>query len=245
MTDTVNYDPPADMTASLTINKGAPDMTGITFPDGVLPYDGTERSLTVQGTLPAGVSVSYLYDGAAATGKTDNGTYAVTAVFAVADPNYDAPADMAATLVIFPPSSVGTTPGTPGGTTPGTTPGTPAPGTPGGPPLPPGTDGSLDGLKPGDKLPDLPDVPPDWKWDGWYDADGNKITEYPSDGRTLYPTWKWNDSRNAFEKGWEWFTKNVEPHWWFRFPVGFLGMTFLGWLFILIPLKRKRKRDER
>ncbi|GHV00828.1 hypothetical protein FACS1894211_09130 [Clostridia bacterium] len=240
VTDTVNYDPPANMTATLTITAGPPNMSGITFPDGTFAYDGTQKSLTVQGTLPAGVSVSYLYDNVPDTGRTAVGTYAVTAVFAVTDPNYTTPADMTATLVIFPQSVVGPPLTTPGGTTPGTP---PAPGTPGGPSLPPGTGGSLDGLKPGDKLPDLPDVPPDWKWDGWYDADGNKVTEYPNDGRTLYPTWKWNDSRNAFEKGWEWFTKNVEPYWWFRFPVGFFGALLLGWLFILIPLKRRRDRE--
>ena len=51
------------------------DITGVTLEDATFTYDGTAKSLAVVGTLPEGVSVEYN-----GNGKTDAGTYTVTAV---------------------------------------------------------------------------------------------------------------------------------------------------------------------
>ena len=45
------------LTATLTVNKA--DFTGITFPDKTVTYDGTEHTLAIAGTLPAGASAAY------------------------------------------------------------------------------------------------------------------------------------------------------------------------------------------
>ena len=54
----------------------APDLSGISLPDGTFNYDGEEHSLAIEGTLPEGVTVKY--DG---NGKTDAGKYTVVASF--------------------------------------------------------------------------------------------------------------------------------------------------------------------
>lgn len=46
-----------ELTATLTINKAT--ITGITFEDDTFTYDCTEHSLTIDGDLPAGATVSY------------------------------------------------------------------------------------------------------------------------------------------------------------------------------------------
>lgn len=51
------------------------DILGVSLDGASFVYDGSERSLTVSGRLPEGVSVEY-----AGNGKTDAGTYTVTAV---------------------------------------------------------------------------------------------------------------------------------------------------------------------
>ncbi|WP_040302739.1 T9SS C-terminal target domain-containing protein [Algoriphagus machipongonensis] len=58
--------------ANFLITKAT--ITGITFADGTFVYDGTEKSLTISGTLPAGTSVAYTNNG-----RTDVGTQEVTA----------------------------------------------------------------------------------------------------------------------------------------------------------------------
>jgi len=64
-------------------------------------YDGEEHSIVYAGTLPEGVTVTgYTYNGSAATGATNAGTYAVVAVITIADPdNYKLP-ELKATLLI-------------------------------------------------------------------------------------------------------------------------------------------------
>jgi uncharacterized repeat protein (TIGR02543 family) len=74
------------------INKA--DVTGITFEDGSYTYDGTVKSLSIGGVLPAGVTVAY-----EGNGKKDAGIYTVTAKFTV-DGNYNAISDKTATLTI-------------------------------------------------------------------------------------------------------------------------------------------------
>ena len=93
--DYTNYNTIDDMTAKLTIAKADYDMSGITFADDSVPYNGEEQSLIVSGTLPAGVTVTY-----EGNGKVNAGEYTVTASFAGDYDNYNAIADMTATLTI-------------------------------------------------------------------------------------------------------------------------------------------------
>ncbi|TDK51130.1 PKD domain-containing protein, partial [Algoriphagus formosus] len=60
------------LTADLTITPA--DITGITFDDGSFVFDGTEKTLVISGTLPAGTSVAYSNNT-----RTDVGTQEVTA----------------------------------------------------------------------------------------------------------------------------------------------------------------------
>ena len=90
-----NYNEIDDMTAKLTITKADYDMSGITFADDSVPYNGEEQSLAISGDLPAGVTVTY--DG---NGKVNAGEYTVTASFAGDYANYNAIPDMTATLTI-------------------------------------------------------------------------------------------------------------------------------------------------
>ena len=84
-----------EKSATLTVNKAKYDMTGITFSGKEVTYDGTAQSLEIVGTLPYGVSVSY-----EGNGKTNAGNYTVTAKFKYNENNYEAIADMSASLVI-------------------------------------------------------------------------------------------------------------------------------------------------
>jgi len=96
--DPANYNVPASMTAALKINniKKNYDMSGVVFNGATVVYNGNPQSIYISGALPGGVSVSYV-----GNARTAVGTYTVTAVFAVADPeNYNVPASMAATLTI-------------------------------------------------------------------------------------------------------------------------------------------------
>ena len=65
------------LNAKLTIENDPSllNITGVTFADKTVTYNGSEQSVTVSGTLPAGVTVSY-------TGNTGTnaGTYNATAV---------------------------------------------------------------------------------------------------------------------------------------------------------------------
>ena len=58
------------------IKKPSYDMSGVTFESLTIEYDGTPKSLVISGTLPEGVTVTYLNND-----KTETGTYDVTAVF--------------------------------------------------------------------------------------------------------------------------------------------------------------------
>ncbi|WP_157963344.1 MBG domain-containing protein, partial [Algoriphagus litoralis] len=60
------------LTADLTITPAT--ITGITLADQSFVFDGTEKSLAIQGTLPVGTSVTYTNNG-----RTDIGTQEVTA----------------------------------------------------------------------------------------------------------------------------------------------------------------------
>jgi len=70
----------SDGTASVSLPaftlrvEAAPTITGVTFESASFVYDGTAKSLSIIGTLPAGVTVSY-----AGNAKTDAGVYNVIA----------------------------------------------------------------------------------------------------------------------------------------------------------------------
>ena len=100
-----NYTAGPDMTATLTIAKAAYDMSGITFENGSVTYDGEAHSLAISGTLPDGVTVTY-----EGNDKVNAGTYTVTAKFAGDYDNYEVIADMTAVLIIDKAMPVYTTP---------------------------------------------------------------------------------------------------------------------------------------
>ena len=78
-----------------SIAKATYDMSAVVFENSTVIYNGTAHSLAIEGTLPAGVTVSY--DNNA---QTVVGEYTVTASFAGDSTNYNAIADMTATLTI-------------------------------------------------------------------------------------------------------------------------------------------------
>ncbi len=91
--DSANYNPIANMTATLTITPCG--IKGITFAGKTVTYDGSVHSIAIEGTLPEGVTVSYQNNG-----KTNAGTYTVIAHFTSTNDNYNTLADMTATLII-------------------------------------------------------------------------------------------------------------------------------------------------
>ena len=82
-------------TTSFTIAKATYDMSGISFENLTVPYDEAAHTLTISGTLPSGVSVTYTTNS-----YTDVGTYTVTASFTGDSDNYNAIPNMTATLTI-------------------------------------------------------------------------------------------------------------------------------------------------
>ena len=93
--DTENYNKLPDWTASLIIDKATYDMRGVSFKNQTFTYDTTAKNALVTGTLPNGVEVSYV-----GNGKTDVGTYNVTAKFNGDSNNYHLIEDMTVTLKI-------------------------------------------------------------------------------------------------------------------------------------------------
>ena len=78
--DSANYNLIEPMEAVLTITQAEMDLSGISFEDSTEIYDRTRHELSIQGTLPQGVSVTYENNG-----QISAGTYKVTAKFAVDD----------------------------------------------------------------------------------------------------------------------------------------------------------------
>ena len=70
-------------------------MSGVSFTDASYIYDGSEKTLTITGTLPDGVTVEYT-----ANTLTDAGSVEVTASFTGDKINYNEIAVMTATLTI-------------------------------------------------------------------------------------------------------------------------------------------------
>ncbi|MBR2343297.1 MAG: leucine-rich repeat protein [Clostridia bacterium] len=90
-----NHLPIEDMTATLTIERAAYDISGILFPDKTVGYDGKSHTVSILGTLPEGVTVSY-----SGGNKTEVGSYTVTASFTSSNANYLPIPDMTASLAI-------------------------------------------------------------------------------------------------------------------------------------------------
>ena len=94
--DSANYELTGIAASNLIweIEKASIDMSGVTFEDLTVTYDGKSHSIVITGTLPTGVTVTY--EGNA---QTEVGTYTVTAKF-TASANYNPISDMTATLTI-------------------------------------------------------------------------------------------------------------------------------------------------
>ncbi|MBQ2719726.1 MAG: hypothetical protein IJF73_06635 [Clostridia bacterium] len=98
----------ADLEVTLNVKKATVDMSGISFTDKAVTYNGSAQTIAIVGTLPTGVTVLYYVDGAAegvavveVIGAGDKeSVYTVVAKFAVADESYVVPADMTATLTV-------------------------------------------------------------------------------------------------------------------------------------------------
>ncbi len=82
-----------DLEAVLTINKASIENINLNSKSYV--YDGSSKSLGIEGTLPEGVTVSYTNNN-----KINAGTYEVTAVFSYANNNYIPLPNLEATLTI-------------------------------------------------------------------------------------------------------------------------------------------------
>ena len=91
--DSVNYNPIANMTATLTVTQNK--VQGVTFDSRTVTYDGAAHSLAIEGNLPQGIAV--VYEG---NSQTNAGTYTVTAKFVGSNPNFEQLPDMTATLTI-------------------------------------------------------------------------------------------------------------------------------------------------
>ncbi len=74
--DNKNYNEPTVAACTWSIAKA--EITGVAIEDDTVDYDGNEHSLSIIGTLPTGVSVSYKYNGATASGVIDINNYTVT-----------------------------------------------------------------------------------------------------------------------------------------------------------------------
>jgi len=65
------------------INKGVVDMSGITFSDKTVLYDGNAHGITIEGTLPDFVTVQY------SSSKVIPGAHTITATFIISDEHKD------------------------------------------------------------------------------------------------------------------------------------------------------------
>ena len=84
----------AELTATLKIEKATYDMSGVGFSDETVTYDKNEHSVRAK-NLPDGVTVTYENNG-----KTEVGTYPVTAHFTGDSKNYERIEDKTVTLTI-------------------------------------------------------------------------------------------------------------------------------------------------
>ncbi|NCB48064.1 MAG: hypothetical protein EOM55_00315 [Clostridia bacterium] len=93
---TANYNRIDDMTALLTINRATYNMSGVTFENETVVYDGEIHSLAINGALPTGVS-NPVYSN---NDKTRPGIYEVVVNFTLANASNYNPVSLTATLTI-------------------------------------------------------------------------------------------------------------------------------------------------
>ena len=91
--DTLNYEEILPLEAYLNIIEA--EITGISFSSQTYTYDGSVKSLEIEGTLPDGVTVSYTNNN-----HINAGTYEVTATFNNSTGNYENLPNLTATLTI-------------------------------------------------------------------------------------------------------------------------------------------------
>ena len=90
-----NYKLPVNVTTDYVINKATHNMSGISFNNVTVTYDGNEHEVVLEGTLPTGVEVTYT------TNKgTNAGTYNAVATFTYDTANYNVIENKTATLTI-------------------------------------------------------------------------------------------------------------------------------------------------
>ena len=94
MEESTNYTS-AEGEREFTISKATYDMSGISFNDLEYEYDGTEKCITITGTLPTGVEVKY-----EGNTRTEVGKSTATAMFEGDSENYNQIPNMTATLTI-------------------------------------------------------------------------------------------------------------------------------------------------
>ena len=92
---TGNYNNLPDMKATLTINKATYDMSNISLNSASYTYDGYEKEVLIEGTLPNWINVTYLNNK-----QVNAGEYKVTAVFTHNNSNYNEIPNMTTTLII-------------------------------------------------------------------------------------------------------------------------------------------------
>ena len=92
--DARNYEPIDSLQAVLTILEVIHDVSGITFEDVTVKYDGEAHNIYIEGTLPHGVTVAYKNNG-----QVEPNVYTVTAEFR--DPDGILFHTMTATLTIL------------------------------------------------------------------------------------------------------------------------------------------------
>lgn len=91
----------------LRIVKNVYDVSGITMTDSLVKYDGTNKTISIEGVLPAGLTVKYTYRALGSKDSSDVapinvGTYVVTAHFESNNSeSYEDVADMEAYLIIY------------------------------------------------------------------------------------------------------------------------------------------------
>lgn len=97
------------LTGTLVINKATYDMSGITFVDATFEQNNESElqyfSLTITGTLPTGVTVTYWLGSTPFTPQSAKGVYTVTAKFQGDADNYNAIPNMTAKMTIKDPWS--------------------------------------------------------------------------------------------------------------------------------------------
>ena len=94
LTGSGNYTGTTTLRANLIIEKATYDLSGVTFEDKTVTYDGKEHEIVIKGELPEGVTVEYTNNKG-----TEAGTYEATATFK-GNENYNEIASMNATLTI-------------------------------------------------------------------------------------------------------------------------------------------------